>query len=64
MVLPFLEFRNVQENESFRVVERSLMAIYYYLLYVLALEVNWQLGGKGVEGEVKFRKTIVVSALF
>ncbi len=64
MVKPFLEFRDFKENESFRVVDESLMAIYHHFLDVLALEVDWQLGGNGGEGEVKFRKTIVVSAFF
>jgi hypothetical protein len=30
----------------------------------LALEVNWQLGWNGGEGESEFRKSVVVSAFF
>ncbi len=62
MVFSFLEFRDIQENESFRVVGGCLMSIDHDFLDVLALKVDWQLGGNGCKGEGEFRKSVVVSS--
>lgn len=64
MVDAFLEFRNVQENESFGVIEGSFLAVDENFWDALALEIDCQLGWDGGEGESEFRKSVVVSALF